>query len=123
MLGYWPIAHSFQGAQDVEFGAVLNVWFGHCKHTAFALAVAGVVVVVPAGQTITALHLFAFSVEVNVPVAQAAQVRSVLVSPSATTEVPTTHVVLAMQGVPGWPSSSQVPGRHATGVVVPPGQN
>jgi hypothetical protein len=89
----------------------------------FAVAVAGVVVVVPAGQTRAVLHAFAFSVELYLPVGQAAHTRSVLVSPSVTTELPTTHVVLLMQGVPGLPSSSQVPAVQATGVVVPPGQN
>ena len=87
------------------------------------VAVAGVVVVVPAGQAITALHLFAFSVEVYELAAHAMHTRSVLVSPSVTTAVPTTQVVLAMQGVPGLASSSQVPATQATGVVVPPGQN
>lgn len=84
---------------------------------------AGVVVVVPAGQISAVLHVFAFSVELYLPLGQAAHTRFVVVSPSDTTALPTTQVVFAMQGVPGSPSSSQVPARHATGRVVPPGQN
>ena len=57
------------------------------------------------------------------PAAQAAQVRFVLVSPSAVTYVPTTHCVLATHGVPALPSSSHVLAGHAVGVTVPPGQN
>ena len=86
------------------------------------VAVPGAVVVVPAGQMMNALQVALFSTELKLPVAQAAQVRSVSVVPSAVTEVPTTQVVLLMHGVAGLLSSSQVPAAQVTGTAVPPTQ-
>jgi hypothetical protein len=68
------------------------------------------------------VQLTLFSVELKLPAAHAAQVRSTRVVPSAVTEVPATQVVLLMQGVAGFPSSSQVPAAHVTGAAVPPTQ-
>ncbi len=61
-----------------------------------------------------------FSAEENVPGVHAAHARSVSVSPSEATEVPTTQVVLSMHGVAGFASSSQVPWAHAIGRETPP---
>lgn len=74
----------------------------------------------PAGQTVHAAQLDAFSVEVKVPVAQSPQVRLVVALPAVRTYLPVTHVVTLTQGVAAKPSSSQVPAAQATGALVPP---
>jgi hypothetical protein len=94
---------------------VLNWPEGHSVQAVCVVAVPGAVVVMPAGQMMNAAQTALFSTELKLPAAQAAQVRSVRVVPSAVTEVPTTQVVLRIHGVAGLLSSSQVPAAQGDG--------
>jgi hypothetical protein len=67
-------------------------------------------------------QLLALFVVLKLPLAQAWQVRSVVVSPSAETYVPATQSVLALQAVAEFASLSHVPAAQAAFAVAPPGQ-
>ena len=75
---------------------------------------------VPAGQTVNAAQLSAFSVEEKLPLAQSAQVRLVVALPGVSTYLPATQVVRFTHGVADEPSSSQVPAGQVTGALTPP---
>ena len=68
------------------------------------------------------VHNAALLVELKLPLAQAAQVRSVVVVPSCVTYVPARQVVLATQAVAGLPSLSHVPDTQVVCGLVPPAQ-
>jgi hypothetical protein len=79
--------------------------------------------VLPAGHTVQAAQVSAFSVEVKVPVAQSPQVRSAVVLPAVSRYLPATQVVIFTHGVAGEPSSSQVPAGQARGALLLPLQD
>ena len=68
---------------------------------------------VPAAQVVQLVQLDALLVVVNVPAAHAAQVRSVVLEPLASTRVPATQLVHAAHGVAEVPSWSHVSPVHA----------
>lgn len=86
----------------------------------FVVGVPAVAWVLPTGHTSHAAQLAAFSVEVNVPVAQSPQVRFVVALPAVSTYLPATQAVRFTHGVAAEPSSSQVPAGQVTGGFVPP---
>ena len=69
-----------------------------------------------------AAQLVAFSVVLNVPLAQAVHIRSVVVVPRAPTLCPGAQLVQVTHAVAALPSWSHVPGAHATFGVAAPAQ-
>ena len=68
------------------------------------------------------MHDAVLLVELKLPLAHAAQVRSVVVVPSFVTWLPARQVVFTTQTVAGLPSLSQVPATHVVWGLVPPAQ-
>jgi hypothetical protein len=84
------------------------------------LAVPVIVTNEPAAQSVHALHVDAFAALVNVPDAQAAQVRSAVLLPADTTRWPATQSLHAVHDA--WPgAAAKVPDEHAASA--PPVQN
>ena len=101
----------------------IEYWpLGHELHTRSTVADGVLPTKVLAGQIDHATQAAALVVALHDPLAQAAQVRSLVALPSDPTKVPGRHEVFATHGVAALWSLYQAPATQVTGSTVPPTQ-